>query len=101
MAKSKPFDASKYLTDEADIAAYVSEAFRTNDTEHIAYAIGVAAKARGMTRIAERSGLSRESLYRALSADGAPQFETIQRVLSALGLRLTVETADPDKSEAA
>ncbi|WP_072396432.1 addiction module antidote protein [Hyphomicrobium sp. CS1GBMeth3] len=101
MAKSKPFDASKYLTDEADVAAYVAEAFRTNDTEHIAHAIGVAAKARGMTRIAEISGLSRESLYRALSADGAPQFETIQKVLSALGLRLTVEIAGSDKSEAA
>lgn len=102
MAKiSKPFDASKYLTGEAEIAAYVAEALHTNDTEYIAHAIGVAAKARGMTQIAEKTGLSRESLYRALSADGSPQFETIQRVLGALGLQLTVEAAETQEGKAA
>ncbi len=65
----------------------------TGEVELISHAIGVAAKARGMTKIADETGLSRESLYRALSAEGRPQFETIGRVLTALGLRLRAEPA--------
>ncbi|MBX9864648.1 MAG: putative addiction module antidote protein [Hyphomicrobium sp.] len=91
MAKSRPFDASEYLENESEVAAYIAEAMLTQDVEHIAHAIGVAAKVRGMTQIAERTGLSRESLYRALSAGGSPKFDTIQRVLEALDLQLTVQ----------
>jgi probable addiction module antidote protein len=98
--KSKPFDASKYLDDDAAIAAYINEALLTFDLETITHAIGVAAKARGMSRIAEEAGLSRESLYKALSGDGNPQFETIVRVLNALGLQLRAEPTKPDKRAA-
>lgn len=92
--RSKPFQAEKYLDSDEAIAAYITEALSTYEADTIARAIGVAAKARGMTGISRRTGLSRESLYKALSGDGHPQFETINLVLKALGLRLRVEPAD-------
>ena len=91
--KSKPFDAAKYLDSHEAIAEYISEALLTGETEIVTHAIGVAAKARGMSDIAKQTGLSRESLYKALSGDGHPQFETTTRVLKALGLELRVEPA--------
>jgi len=97
---TNPFDAAKYLDSDETIAAYITEALLTNDLDMVTHAIGVAAKARGMTRIAEESGLSRESLYKALSGDGNPQFETIFRVLTALGLQLRAEPADPQQHAA-
>jgi probable addiction module antidote protein len=98
--RSKPFDAAKYLNDEEAVAEYVSEALLTFDADMVTHAIGVAAKARGMTEIAEQTGLSRESLYKALSGDGNPQFDTILRVLKALGLQLRTEPVG-DKKRAA
>jgi probable addiction module antidote protein len=98
--KSKPFDAAKYLVNDEAVAEYITEALLTYDTDMITHAIGVAAKARGMTMVAEHAGLSRESLYKALSGDGNPQFATILRVLTALGLRLRAEPADEDKRAA-
>jgi probable addiction module antidote protein len=100
--KSKPFDAAKYLDSDEAVAEYISEALLTCDIDTITHAIGVAAKARGMSDIARQTGLSRESLYKALSGEGHPQFETITRVLQALGLRLRVEPADgsPDRHAA-
>ena len=70
---------------------YLEDAMETNDPKFIARAIGDVARARGMTDIAKASGLSRESLYKALSGDGNPEFATMLRVLNALGLRLNVE----------
>ena len=99
--KSTPFDAAKYLDSDEDVAEYISEALLTGDIETITHAIGVAAKARGMTEIALQSGMSRESLYKALSGDGHPQFETISLVLHALGLRLRVEPARDTENERA
>lgn len=97
--KSKPFDAAKYLGDDVAIAEYISEALDTGDIDVLMRAIGVAAKARGMTEIARQTGLARESLYKALSGEGHPQFETIALVLQALGLRFRVEPAS-DKEAA-
>ena len=97
--KSKPFDAGKYLDGDEAIAAYITEALSTQDADMVVRAIGIAAKARGMTDIARQAGLSRESLYKALSGEGHPQFETINLVLKALGLRLRVEPAGDDGSE--
>ena len=98
--KAKPFDAAKYLDSDEAVSEYISEALLTGDVNMITHAIGVAAKARGMTQIAEHAGLSRESLYKALSGDGNPQFETIFRVLTALGLRLRAEPATEGKQAA-
>lgn len=91
--KTTPFDAADYLETEEDVAAYLTEALATGDTAVVALALGAIARARGMTRIARATGLSRESLYRALSADGNPEFATVLRILEAMGLRLTAEPA--------
>jgi probable addiction module antidote protein len=100
--KSKPFDAAKYLDSDEAVAEYISEALLAGDIDTITHAIGVAAKARGMSEIARQTGLSRESLYKALSGEGHPQFETISLVLHALGLRLRAEPAnDPSNERAA
>ena len=99
--KSTPFDAAEYLDSDEAIAEYITEALLTDDIDIVTRAIGVAAKARGMTDIARQAGLSRESLYKALSGEGHPQFETIARVLQALGLRLFVKPANETGKRAA
>jgi|SRR5579872_2926360 len=88
---TKPFDAADYLETDEDIAGYLTEALATHDTAVITRALGAVARARGMTRIARETGLSRESLYRALSAEGNPEFATVLRIIEAIGLRLAVE----------
>ena len=88
-----PFDAAKDLDSDEAIAVYLDEAFATQDPAFITHAIGVAARARGMTQIAKDAGLSRESLYKALSNTGNPEFATVLRVLQALGLRMTTVAA--------
>ena len=89
--KTKAFDEVDFLKTDSDIAAYITEALATGDATLITHALGVIARTRGMTRIARETGLSRESLYRALSADGNPEFVTVLKIMEALGLRLTAE----------
>ena len=91
--KTKQFDAAEYLDDAESVAAYLDEAMATGDAKFIAKSLGVVARARGMTQIAKDTGMSRESLYRALGDDGNPELGTVLSVLSALGLRLGVSTA--------
>jgi len=83
------FDPAEYLDDEAAVAGYLSDALETGDAAFIADALGVVARAKGMKQIAEDAGVSRESLYRALSNSGNPEFGTVLKVVGALGLRLT------------
>lgn len=87
-AKTKPFDPAEYLDDSESIAAYLSDALESGDPAFISDALGVVARARGMSEVAREAGVSRESLYRALSADGNPEFATVLRVIQALGLQL-------------
>ena len=95
-AKTKPFDPAEYLDDKESIAAYMTEALDTGDPAFVADALGVIARASGMTEVAREAGVSRESLYRALSADGNPEFATVLRVFSALGLRLHATPASQE-----
>lgn len=88
--KTTPFDPAEYLDDAESIAAFLDEAMATADPRFIAKSLGVVARARGMTQIAQDTGLSRESLYRALSEDGNPEFSTLLAVVSALGLQLSI-----------
>ena len=88
MAKTRPFDAAKYLDTPEAIAAYLSEAFETNDPAFITGAIGTVARARGMTSVANDAGLSRENLYKALSSEGHPEFGTVVKVLASFGIQL-------------
>jgi probable addiction module antidote protein len=82
------FDATEYLETPAHIAEFLSAALETGEAAYIAHAIGTAARAKGMTAVAEAAGLSRENLYRALSATGRPELDTIMRVLRALDVQL-------------
>jgi probable addiction module antidote protein len=92
--RTYPFDSAQYLETDEDIAEYMDEAFKTGGATFIAHAFGVAARARGMTQIAKDAGLSRESLYKALSETGNPEFSTVLRVAKALGLRMTTVAAE-------
>ena len=93
--KAKPFDPAKYLDNDEAIAAYIEEAIDIGDPAFIADALGVVARAKGMGQIAKDAGLSRESLYKALSAGGNPEFGTILKVMKALRLRLSVGAIPP------
>ena len=82
------FDAVEYLTDEEEIAAYLTAVLEDNDPGLLAAALGDIARARGMNQIAQASGITREALYKALRPGSAPRFDTISRVCAALGVRL-------------
>jgi probable addiction module antidote protein len=88
--KTTAYDSADFLTSKEAVHAYLMEALATDDAAFIAHALGTVARARGMTRIAKKTGLSRESLYKALSSDGNPEFGTIVRVVQALGLKLSL-----------
>ena len=91
MAKAKPFDAAEYLDSPEMIAAYINEALESEDASAIAVAIGTVARARGMSAVAEKAGLSRENLYRALGGEARPEFGTVIKVLHALGIDLVAQ----------
>jgi probable addiction module antidote protein len=93
--ETRPFDPAEYLESEEDMAIYLNAALETGDATFVADALGVVARARGMSRLARDTGLSRESLYRALSAEGNPEFATVVRVMKALGLKLTAAPLHP------
>lgn len=95
-----PFDASKFLGSDEAIKDYLEDALDSRDAQVIAGAIGDVARAKGMSAIAKETGMSRESLYRALSGDGNPQLSTVLKVLEAMGLKLSVEAVSK-KSDAA
>ncbi|MGH7797848.1 MAG: addiction module antidote protein [Candidatus Binatia bacterium] len=86
--KTRPWDAAEHLTTEDDMAAYLEAALEDGDPALIAAALGDIARAKGMSQIARETGLGRESLYKALSPDGNPEFSTVLKVVRALGLRL-------------
>ena len=86
--QTQPWDAADYLETEEDVVLYLEAAFEDGDPGLIAAALGDIAKAKGMTTVAAEAGLGRESLYKALSPDGNPEFATVLKVMRALGLRL-------------
>ena len=88
--KTIPYDSAAYLETEEDILYYLEAAMEGNDARHIADALGTVARSKGMTDLARKTGLGRQALYTALSAQGNPTLETLMTVLTALGLRLTV-----------
>jgi probable addiction module antidote protein len=90
--KTIPWDTAEHLDTAEDIAAYLEAAFEDGDPALVTHALGVAARARGMTDVARKAGMGRQSLYKALSPDGRPEFATVLNVVRALGLRLTVTT---------
>lgn len=91
--KTTRWDSAEYLQTEEDIAAYLDAVLGEDDPALVAHALGVIARAKGMSQIARETGLGRESLYKALSAEGNPEFSTIFKVIKALGLRIHTTTA--------
>jgi probable addiction module antidote protein len=85
-----PWNTVDHLKTPEDIAAYLEAAFEDGDPALITHALGAVARAHGMTEIARNTGLGRQSLYKALSPDGHPEFATVLQVVRALGLKLTV-----------
>ncbi|MBT9161099.1 addiction module antidote protein [Serpentinimonas barnesii] len=90
---TKPWDAAEHLNTEEDMAAYLEAALEEGDPALISAALGDIAKAKGMSQIARDAGLGRESLYKALAPSGNPEFATIMKVVSALGLQLHASPA--------
>jgi len=86
--KTSPWDAAEYLNTEEEMAAYLEAALEEGEPALVAAALGDIARARGMTQLARETGLGRESLYKALSPNGNPEFSTILKVVRALGLEL-------------
>ena len=91
--KTMPFDASEYLDTPESQAELITDALESGDASYIAHALGIVARARGMTSIAMEAGVAREALYRALSADGDPKLSTLMSVLRALGFHLSAKAA--------
>lgn len=89
--KTRPYDAAEYLETPEDMAAYLEAAFEDGEPAVVVKALGAIARARGMSQIARDTGLGRESLYKALSPEGNPEFATVLKVVRALGLKLHAE----------
>jgi probable addiction module antidote protein len=90
--KTTPWNSAEYLKSEADITAYLDACFEEagDDPAFLAHALGVAARARNMSQLARDSGLTREGLYKALSAKGNPSFGTVLKVADAMGYRFAL-----------
>lgn len=88
-----PFDTAAHLTEPEDQAELLADALATSDTHVIAAAIGIVARAQGMTELSKTTGIKRQALYRTLSENGNPTLETMLKVLPALGLRMRIEAA--------
>lgn len=88
------WDSAEHLKDEQDIELYLQACMEDagDDPAFIAHALGVIARARGMTQLAKDTGLGRESLYKALSGEGNPSLSTISKVAKALGLKLHLQS---------
>ena len=89
--KLNDFDPARYLDDDEAIRDYLEAILEEGDAGLLAAALGDIAKAHGMSDIAHDSGIAREALYKALRADAQPRFDTIARVLGAIGLKLTIQ----------
>lgn len=90
--KLTAYDPAAALVDDEEIAAFMADAFETGDAAFIAKALGVVARAKGMSEISRKTGLSREQLYRSFSERGNPTLKTTLAVMRALGVEVTAKT---------
>lgn len=93
--KTTKYDVAEYLNTPEEMAAYLEACLEVanGDAAFVAKALGNIARAKGMTEIARETGLSRESLYKSLSGERSPSFETVLKVIAALGLKIHAEPA--------
>lgn len=89
MTKLAPFDAADYLTDEETIAEYLTTALEDPNPDLFLIAVRDVARARGMTQLAKDAGLGRESLYKALTPGSKPRYDTVLKIMHALGVKFT------------
>ena len=82
------FDMAEHIKTEADIAAYLNLVLEEGDAAELAHALGIIARAKGMTEIAQKSGITREALYKALRPNAQPRFDTVNKVMQAIGVKL-------------
>lgn len=94
--ETTPFDAAEYLGDAESQAVLINDAFESGDPHYITHALGIVARAHGMTQLSRESGVTREALYKALSKAGDPRLSTITSVLSALGITIRAEMVPED-----
>ncbi len=88
--KIKRFDIAERLETNGDIREFLEESVTSGDTSDFIHALNIAARAKGMTEVANKVGVTRASLYKSLSEDGNPRFETISKIVNALGCHLAV-----------
>jgi probable addiction module antidote protein len=86
------FDMAEHIKTEADIAAYLNIVLAEGDGAELAHALGVIARVKGMADIAQKSGITREALYKALRPNAQPRFDTVHKVMQALGVKLHAST---------
>ena len=98
MLKTTRFDAADFLDTEKKQAAYITAALETGNADFVRDALGLVAKARGMSQVAKIADLNRESLYKALSQTGNPEFTTVMRVVRAVGLTLAARPAQAKRT---
>jgi probable addiction module antidote protein len=91
--KTIPFDPAQHLSSPESQAELLTDALETGDAGYIANALGVIARARGMTEVARGAGVTREALYKTLSQDGDPKLTTLLGVIRSLGFKLSARTA--------
>jgi probable addiction module antidote protein len=89
--KLTTYDPAEDLISDVAVATFMAEAFTSGDAGYIAHALGVVARAKGMSQIATQTGLSREQLYRSFSGNGNPTLKTTIAVMKALGIELTAK----------
>lgn len=92
--ETSAFDSSDYLNSAEAIAAYLDTYLEDGTPEELRNALATVARSKGISNLARRSGVSRSGIYKALGQDGNPSFETIRSILSAMGLRLSVESVE-------
>ena len=85
-----PFDIAEHLETDTDIRDFLKETANNGNASDFIHALNIAARAKGMTEVAKQAGVTRASLYKSLADDGNPQFETIARIVEALGCKLVV-----------
>ena len=93
--KTRPFDMANYLTNPEEVAEYLRQVLEDGDPVELGAALGNIARARGMSQLARDTGLSRESLYKSLSGERAPNSDTLFKVIRALGYQLTIVSTAP------
>lgn len=91
--KAQKFDAAEFFDDEDAQAELLADAFASGDPSYMAHALGIVAKAKGMTKVAQKVGITREGLYKSLSKDGDPRLSTFFGTVKALGYKLKLESA--------